>query len=442
MVDSIQILDAGWRATDSNDNVITDGILSFFDAGTSSPRTVYSDADLSASLGTSVNCNSGGSPITSGNAKCLIYTGDTPYKIRLTSVIFGGTVFEFDFVKGALNTDIFLTSAAAYDESVVTTSSNRSVGASDHGKFIDMNCTAGALTATIDDANTLGDGWFTTISHAGTANQIKITGDGTDTFALPGVSAVAFSLTGLGHTIRITCNGSNFKVTEQSPALLGNTTGMILIADRLSTPPGSPTAGARYIVGSGPTGAWSTFAQHDIAEATGQGTWIKYTPLSDGGWIAYVQDENRYYSFQASAWVLGMDPGASTSQFGLVQLADQAAMEASTGGRVVTADVQHFHTSAAKFWVYSIVSAGVPQLTKSYNVTSLTDTGTGQMTVVIANDYSDAFWPGNVTLEDAVSNRFGQGSTKAAGSWLVLSKDAGGSTADPTAWNVVGFGDL
>ena len=52
-----------------------------------------------------------------------------------------------------------------------------------------MNCTAGALTATFADAASLGDGFFVTIRHAGTANQIKIIGDGVDTFDI-GVPAM------------------------------------------------------------------------------------------------------------------------------------------------------------------------------------------------------------------------------------------------------------
>jgi hypothetical protein len=34
----------------------------------------------------------------------------------------------------------------------------------------------------------------------------------------------------------------------------------------------------------------------------GQGSWIRYRPFTDCGWLVYVQDENVYYSFQGSAW--------------------------------------------------------------------------------------------------------------------------------------------
>jgi hypothetical protein len=89
---------------------------------------------------------------------------------------------------------------------------------------------------------------------------------------------------------------------SECPPLIGATIGMIAIADRLSTPPGSPTPGARYILTSSPTGAWSTFAEHDIAEATGFGGWIRYTPAASCGWRAFVQDEGIFYAFRKTAW--------------------------------------------------------------------------------------------------------------------------------------------
>src|SRR5690606_12237717 len=177
MTDSIAVLPPGWRALDANGNPFADAVLSFFEAGTSDALEVFSDYDLSISLGTEVDCNAGGEPVTSGNVPTLIYTGTDPYKVTITSVI-GGFTRTFDNVKGALDTSAFLTSAAVADQSVVNTSSNRSITSADKGKLINMNCSGGALTATFADAATLGDGFFVGIRHAGTANQVKITGDG------------------------------------------------------------------------------------------------------------------------------------------------------------------------------------------------------------------------------------------------------------------------
>lgn len=302
MPDSIAVFPPGWRAFNNSGALVTDGILAFFDAGTSNARTVYSDSALSTSLGTTVSCNSAGYPVSSGNVKTLIYTGSTAYKVRLTSVIAGGTVFEFDNVKGALDTSAFLTSAAVADESVIATSTNRAIVAADQGKLINANPSGGTIALTFDDASDLGDGFFITIRHDGSANQVRITGNGSDLFSVGSVTTTGFSLLGRGQSVRITCDGTGFKATGESAPFIQGNTATIVIADRLSTPPGSPTAGARYIVTSAPTGAWSGFAEHDIAEATGGGTWFKYTPSTDCGWIAYVQDEDCYYAFAGAAW--------------------------------------------------------------------------------------------------------------------------------------------
>src|SRR5690606_35717878 len=158
--------------------------------------------------------------------------------------VIGGFTRTFDDVRGALDTSSFLTSAAVADQSVVNISTNRSITSADKGKLINMNCSGGALTATFADAATLGDGFFVGIRHAGTANQVKITGDGTDTFAISGATPTGFSLTGLGHTVWIACDGTNFKIHSECPPLLGGTVGIIVIADRLSIPPGGATPGA------------------------------------------------------------------------------------------------------------------------------------------------------------------------------------------------------
>ena len=66
----------------------------------------------------------------------------------------------------------------------------------------------------------------------------------------------------------------------------------------LYTPPGSPAAGDRYIVGPSPTGAWAGHSK-DIA-AWVLGAWAFYTPKT--GFLAYVEDETAVYYYASSAW--------------------------------------------------------------------------------------------------------------------------------------------
>lgn len=65
-----------------------------------------------------------------------------------------------------------------------------------------------------------------------------------------------------------------------------------------ATSPTTPSAGDRYIIASGATGAWVDKV-NQIAEY--QTTWSYYVPLV--GWTAYVDDEQKVYSWNGTAWV-------------------------------------------------------------------------------------------------------------------------------------------
>ncbi len=144
---------------------------------------------------------------------------------------------------------------------------------------------------------------------------------------------------------------------------------------------------------------------------------------------------------------------ASTAAQGAVQLADQAAMEAKTVNRTVTANIQHNHPGHPKFWAYATVSAGVPTLQTSENVTGITDSGVGLLTVTIATDFSSANWCCELTIQDDGTSTSAAGiivsnirqSTIASGSIELggynTGQTGGGSTNDPDSWHVCGFGD-
>lgn len=74
------------------------------------------------------------------------------------------------------------------------------------------------------------------------------------------------------------------------------------ITDRLTTPPGSCSDGAAYIITATATGAW-TGKENQIAIAVGTNAasgWYYRTAIE--GFTAYVQDENLFYDFSGSAW--------------------------------------------------------------------------------------------------------------------------------------------
>lgn len=76
----------------------------------------------------------------------------------------------------------------------------------------------------------------------------------------------------------------------------------------LGTPPGGESKGDRYIV-SANGGAWSDGAAKDIAWYDGSG-WHFDTPAE--GWQCWVEDENDYYYFNGSDWII-IDATANAS---------------------------------------------------------------------------------------------------------------------------------
>lgn len=103
--------------------------------------------------------------------------------------------------------------------------------------------------------------------------------------------------------------------------------------------------------------------------------------------------------------------------------------------------------SHCRFWVRAN-TAGT--MLSSFNVTSVTDTGVGILTVTIATDFSSANWVCGVSVEnnDATIDAVDDGqiamianASVATGSVQLLCKnDDGTAAADPTSWHVWGFG--
>jgi len=74
----------------------------------------------------------------------------------------------------------------------------------------------------------------------------------------------------------------------------------LAVLDRhLTAPPASPADGARYIVASGATGAWSGW-DLNVAYFV-DGAWMRLVPRT--GWQAWVTDEAGFLAWNGSAWV-------------------------------------------------------------------------------------------------------------------------------------------
>jgi hypothetical protein len=106
--------------------------------------------------------------------------------------------------------------------------------------------------------------------------------------------------------------------------------------------------------------------------------------------------------------------------------AAQADQETGTAtGKLVTPSVQHFHPSASKCWLKCDHAGNV---NASYNITSITDTGPGVVTVTIATDFSSAHYALNVSVGTAVGV-CAPNSSQAAGSFVINAFNTGTGAA-------------
>lgn len=71
-----------------------------------------------------------------------------------------------------------------------------------------------------------------------------------------------------------------------------------VISVGLNTPPASPTEGECYIVGTAPTGVWSTFANRIVIRDAG--VWTSIVPLE--GWKMYDRATDVDYRFNGTVW--------------------------------------------------------------------------------------------------------------------------------------------
>lgn len=345
MPDSGFIFSPAFRVVTDSIVALNGGYVEFYSAGTSTPLTVYSDSTLTTSLGSTVYLDSGGHPVSAqgGSTKVIVYTGSALIKmvVKNSSGVIQAT---YDNVRCAQDTSALSGGSGSGITGVVSKTSNYTVTTDDNGVWIDADPTGGEFTITLLSAVTAGDDFAIGIRHAGTttSNAVKYVSSGAQAIYMDGTSTTAGALTAGGEAMWFVSNGANWRViTHTPPRLLWQSP--IPVADRLTSPPTSPDPGAWYIINGTPSGAWASYAQHDIVRADGQGNWVKITPPTDCGWLAYVQDENLTTQFQGSAWVdLSNATAPSTTTIKQAVFTDRKS--SGTSGGTPTATTWTAHT--------------------------------------------------------------------------------------------------
>lgn len=125
-----------------------------------------------------------------------------------------------------------------------------------------------------------------------------------------------------------------------------------------------------------------------------------------------------------------------------VNFASQAEQETATSvATAVSPGRQQFHPSAAKVWASVTVNAGVPTLSGSFNMTSITDNGVGDITFTIATYFSSGsnaylVCGRHTNLRNSGVTAVGTGT---ADGFCVTTST--GAAFDPNNWYFTAFGD-
>ena len=145
----------------------------------------------------------------------------------------------------------------------------------------------------------------------------------------------------------------------------------------------------------------------------------------------------------AAGSVLAVNAGATAVAY--QAMATQADQETGTSVIApVTPGRQQFHPSAAKAWVVFGWVATVPTVIGSYNLTSLTDEGVGDVTFVFATDFSGATYSwalGGSTVTTDIRWAWNSGAAPAAGSFRASYTNTSQANVDGTWASAVFYGD-
>ena len=324
---------AGFRATNDDGFPLAGGQLRYYAATTTTPKAVYADAGLTSSLGSIVNINASGEPVTGGNVETMVYPGPGAYKVRLYDAN-NVLIWEQDNIPGYVAPPEESSSGLPVTP-VISKTANYTVVEGDRGKLIKLDPTGGPFEITLPSASAMGDGFRVGFIHTGTANVVTLVAD-TGQFIRGQAVSAALALVGQGEAMWLTSDGADWIASEYSPPFMKAGVPVFSVKGRSSTPPLSAEPGERWIVQGVLSGAWATlgFQEHDVVEADGDGSWFRYTPRS--GWQAYDLEADEQLQYRAGAWIVVpdvVDPGETTLKSFHVQ--DQKS-SGSNGGSATT----------------------------------------------------------------------------------------------------------
>ena len=322
---------------------------------------------------------------------------------------------------GALALTIAATGITAGSSGVAAT--GVAATGSDGGFF---DCNYGASSGVRVRATAAGTGTIYTYTGATWVANFTL-------YSTQGVSApgyVAIGATGTNTQIGLRILNANLTGTSQYGSFISPTVSSACTVGAVGVLGVASTAAAAFTC----TSVYGFYAANNVAGAgstitTSYGVYIEN---QTGGTTNYGLYSASTTNLMTGALSLGSITGAV--------VATQANQETATSTTtVVSPGRQQYHPSAAKAWLSCHYAAGVPTIDASYNVTSLTDTGTGTITINLTTAFSSGNFASTATQSNEGAPLCGPAS---ASTISLVTRSTAFATVDATGqFSVSAYGD-
>lgn len=231
------------------------------------------------------------------------------------------------------------------------------------------------------------------------------------------ISGGAVTITGSSHTIDTQGNAS----TDDLTTINGGSNGEIITI--------RPISASRTVVLKHNTGNILTANSADFS-------------LDDTSKMAILQ-----YDQGLSKWIVlnaSAPSSATTTQEGVVELAENSEVLNETTGKVPQADQIKYNKGVVKAWIN--FDGTTNTVRDSHNISSLTDEGTGEFTLNFTNNFADTNYCLVGTVQDENDSQFSvltlHSGWSSVGSATVQTYTGGGSRDDCPTVNALILGEL
>lgn len=343
---------------------VAGGSIEFYAAGTSTPKVVYSTADLTTtSLGSTVYLDSGGHPVASqgSSTKVVIYTGSSAIKLVVKDAD-GVTLATYDNVQCAqeAGTGTGTGFEMPVDELAVT---SYIADSDDYGRLKEIDLAGGSCTFVLPSASDAGTGKIIGVKRKGSSNSLTVIPTGTDQVEAAG----SFALAADGDVAVFVSNGSDeWKLMANArPSLAAGAITSDLLDARIVG--GLAQVGDIKFIGSEtvPDG-WLECDGSAVSRTTYADLFAAIGTVWGYGDNATTFNLPDFRGFVARGWDhgVGRDPntsalsvtGAANNGSGAIRLTMASTSTLATGMTVSVANVGGVSNATGK-WVITVISS-------------------------------------------------------------------------------------